>query len=100
MSEKLDQYPHFAYDATKVVIYGGGGLSKMIIETVRVLGAYQIAGIIDDNMKPDEMVIGTPVLGGSEILPDLFKQGIRMAVNSVGGNWQLQGQAECFSTTR
>ena len=58
MSEKLDHYPQFAFDATKVVIYGGGGLSKMIIETVRVLGAYQIAGIIDDNMKPDEMVIG------------------------------------------
>jgi sugar O-acyltransferase (sialic acid O-acetyltransferase NeuD family) len=57
----------------------------MIIETVRVLGAYQIAGIIDDNMKPGEMVIGVPVLGDSEILPDLFKQGIRLGVNSVGG---------------
>lgn len=85
MSENLYQYPQFAFDATKVVIYGGGGLSKMIIEAVRVLGAYQIAGIIDDNMKPGEMIIGTPVLGGAEMLPDLFKQGIRTAVNSVGG---------------
>jgi len=85
MHEKLGKYPQFAYDATTVVIYGGGGLSKMIIETVRVLGAYQIAGIIDDNMKPGEMVIGSPVLGNSEILPDLYKKGIRMAVNSVGG---------------
>ena len=92
MSEKINPYPQFAYDATKVVIYGGGGLSKMIIETVRVLGAYQIAGIIDDNMKPGEMIIGSPVLGGAEILPDLFKQGIRMAVNSVGGigNYQVR----------
>ena len=57
----------------------------MIIETVRVLGAYQIEGIIDDNMKPGEMVIGSPVLGSSEILPDLYKEGIRLAVNSVGG---------------
>lgn len=85
MSEKLNLYPQFAYDATKVIIYGGGGLSKMIIETVRVLGAYQIVGIIDDNLKPGEMIIGVPVLGGAEILPELFKQGIRTAVNSVGG---------------
>ena len=85
MHEKLDKYPLFPYDATKVVIYGGGGLSKMIIETVRVLGAYQIEGIIDDNMKPGETVIGSPVLGSSEILPDLYNKGIRMAVNSVGG---------------
>lgn len=85
MQNELIKYPRFGYDATQIVIYGGGGLSKMIIETVRVLGSYQIAGIIDDNIKPGEMVIGSPVLGGSEILPDLFKKGIRMAVNSVGG---------------
>jgi acetyltransferase EpsM len=85
MQEKLSKYPQFAFDATKVVIFGGGGLSKMIIETVRVLGAYQIEGIIDDNIKPGETVIGSPVLGGSEILPELFNKGIRMAVNSVGG---------------
>jgi sugar O-acyltransferase (sialic acid O-acetyltransferase NeuD family) len=85
MQEITGKSPQFAFDATKVVIYGGGGLSKMIIETVRVLGFYQIAGIIDDNMKPGEVVIGSPVLGGSEMLPELYKKGIRMAVNSVGG---------------
>jgi len=85
MSENSDQYPQFAFNVTKVVIYGGGGLSKMIIEAVRILGAYQIAGIIDDKIKPGEMIIGSPVLGGAEVLPDLFNQGIRMAVNSVGG---------------
>ncbi len=85
MQEKISNSPQFAFDATKVIVYGGGGLSKMIIETIRVLGAYQIEGIIDDNIKPGEMVIGSPVLGSSEILPDLYKKGIRMAVNSVGG---------------
>lgn len=77
--------PKFAFDPTRVIIYGGGGLSKMIIETVRATGAYQIAGIIDDSMPKGSDVIGSPVLGGEEMLPDLYASGVRMAVNSVGG---------------
>ena len=96
MSENLDRYPKFAFDPTKVIIYGGGGLSKMIIETVRVLGAYQIAGIIDDNMKAGEMIIGSPVLGGAEVLPELLSKGIRTAVNSVGGIGNYEVRLKVF----
>jgi sugar O-acyltransferase (sialic acid O-acetyltransferase NeuD family) len=77
--------PTFAFDPTRVIIYGGGGLSKMIIETVRATGAYQIVGVIDDSRPQGSDVIGAPVLGGEEVLPDLFNNGVRMAVNSVGG---------------
>jgi len=77
--------PKFEFDPTRVIIYGGGGLSKMIIETVRATGAYQIVGVIDDGMPEGSDVIGSPVLGGEDILPDLHKDGVRMAVNSVGG---------------
>ena len=92
MTQEKDVYPQFAFDPTKVVIYGGGGLSKMIIETVRVLGTYQIVGIIDDNMDKGTQVIGSPVLGGPEVLADLYRQGVRTAVNSVGGigNYQVR----------
>ena len=92
MTQEKDTYPQFAFDPTKVVIYGGGGLSKMIIETVRVLGTYEIVGIIDDNMDKGTQVIGSPVLGGPEVLSDLYRQGVRTAVNSVGGigNYQVR----------
>lgn len=96
MPEISNGYPQFAYDATKMVIYGGGGLSKMIIETVRVLGIYQIVGIIDDNMKSGDLVIGSPVLGGAEVLADLYKQGIRTAVNSVGGIGNYKARLNVF----
>ncbi len=85
MSKNEYNYPDFSFDASKVIIYGGGGLSKMIIESVRVLGCYQIVGIIDDGIPKGTDVIGSPVLGGSEMLPDLVKDGVRLAVNSVGG---------------
>ena len=92
MTEQHDTYPQFVFDPTKVIIYGGGGLSKMIIETVRVLGTYQIVGVVDDSLPKGSNVIGSPVLGGVEILPELHQQGIRSAVNSVGGigNYQVR----------
>lgn len=77
--------PKFNYDPTRVIIYGGGGLSKMIIEHVRVTGAFQVAGIIDDQLPQGTDVIGCKVLGGAEKLSDLYQQGIRTAFNSVGG---------------
>jgi sugar O-acyltransferase (sialic acid O-acetyltransferase NeuD family) len=80
-----ENYPKFPFDASKVIIYGGGGLSKMIIETVRVLGAYRIVGVIDDHMEVGAEIIGSPVLGGVSELPKLYARGIRTAVNSVGG---------------
>jgi len=96
MDEKT--YPKFSFDAAKVVIYGGGGLSKMIIESVRVLGVYQIVGIIDDSMVKGTDVIGSPVLGGAEILPELFQQGVRTAVNSVGGIGDYKVRLRVFHT--
>jgi len=90
------KYPEFDFDPTKVIIYGGGGLSKMIIETVRVLGTYQIVGVIDDNMKKGTGVIGTPVIGGADMLPRLVKDGIRLAVNSVGGIGSYQVRLDVF----
>ena len=89
--------PEFEFDPTKLIVYGGGGLSKMIIESIRVLGTYQIAGVIDDNLKKGEDIIGSPVLGGKEILPKLFDQGIRMAVNSVGGIGNYQARWDVFN---
>jgi acetyltransferase EpsM len=77
--------PKFVYDPTRVIIYGGGGLSKMIIEHVRVTGAFQIAGIIDDQLAPGTDIIGCRVLGGADKLAELHQQGIRTAFNSVGG---------------
>lgn len=91
-----EKYPKFDFDPTKVIIYGGGGLSKMIIETVRVLGTYQIVGVIDDNMKKGTDVIGTPVIGGVGLLPQLVEDGIRLAINSVGGIGNYKTRLDIF----
>ncbi|MCD6576567.1 MAG: NeuD/PglB/VioB family sugar acetyltransferase [Anaerolineaceae bacterium] len=92
------KYPQFDFDPTKVIIYGGGGLSKMIIETVRAMSTYQIIGVIDDNMTKGTDVIGAPVIGGADLLPQLMKDGIRLAVNSVGGIGNYKIRLDVFHT--
>ena len=90
--------PKFNYDPTQVIIYGGGGLSKMIIEHVRVLGTYQIVGIIDDQLPAGADVIGCKVIGGADKLADLYKEGIRTAFNSVGGIGNFLVRLKVFQT--
>ena len=97
--EKIDlSIPQFDYDPTKLIIYGGGGLSKMIIEHVRVLGTYQIVGIIDDQLPSGTDVIGCKVIGGADMLASLYKEGIRTAFNSVGGIGNFLVRLKVFQT--
>ncbi len=100
MQEEINEgkVPKFDFDPTRIIIYGGGGLAKMIIETVRAMGTYNIEGIIDDSMKNGSDIIGSPILGGAEILPNLVSQGIRMAVNAVGGIGDFQVRLNVFHT--
>ena len=70
----------------QLLIYGAGGHAKAVMEMARAIGAFGIAGIIDDNADlTGSHVLGIPVLGTREILPQLVEQGIRMAANGVGG---------------
>jgi len=68
-----------------ILIYGGGGHAKSVIDMIRALGGYPIAGIIDDGLPEGSSVMGVPVLGGQNKLDELHDLGIKLAVNSVGG---------------
>jgi acetyltransferase EpsM len=83
-------------DPAALVIYGGGGHGKSLIELVRLLKVYQLAGIIDDGLPAGGEVLGVPVLGGKEALNSLFLRGVRLAVNAVGGIGNLGSRLEVF----
>jgi acetyltransferase EpsM len=77
--------PTSAFDPTAILVYGGGGHGKSLIDLLRILGIFHIVGIIDDGISPGERIMGLLVLGGAEVLADLYAQGVRLAVNAVGG---------------
>lgn len=81
---------------TSILIYGGGGHGKSLLELIRAQGDYQILGIIDDGLPPGSDILGVPLLGGGEILPHLYQQGARLAVNAVGGIGSLAPRLKVF----
>ncbi len=68
-----------------LIIYGGGGHAKSLIDLIRAQGKYIIAGIVDDGISAGTDVIDVPVLGSGDILSELRQKGISLAVNAVGG---------------
>ncbi|MFA5810552.1 MAG: acetyltransferase, partial [Thermoleophilia bacterium] len=68
-----------------LLIFGGGGHAKTILDMVKQIGAWTIAGIVDDNPAIGTEVLGFPVLGTRVLLAVLVEQGVKLAANGVGG---------------
>jgi sugar O-acyltransferase (sialic acid O-acetyltransferase NeuD family) len=79
-----------------IIVYGAGGHGKSLIDLLRALGSYRIAGVVDDSRRPGELVMGLEVLGGAEALAGLRQQGVRLAVNAVGGIGSVSVRVEVF----
>jgi acetyltransferase EpsM len=84
------------FDPDAIIIYGGGGHGKILIDLLRALEIYPIAGIVDDGLSVGSLVMGVPVLGGSAILPRLLEQGIHFAANAVGGIGNIDSRIKVF----
>ena len=71
--------------ATKVLLFGAGGHSKIVIETVRRQDVYSLVGLLDDDLsKTGGEILGIPVRGGREKLMMLQEHGVCCAFVSVG----------------
>lgn len=73
------------FDPAALIIFGGGGHGKMLIDLVRAMGTYRIVGVIDDRLPAGSDVLGAPVLGGASDLEAWHSRGVRLAANAVGG---------------
>jgi len=91
------QRPAASFDPTAIIIYGGGGHGKSLIDMLRVLGIYRLVGIIDDGLPPGDSIMGVPVLGDHTNLAELYSQGIRLAVNAVGGIGNIRVRTRVFN---
>jgi acetyltransferase EpsM len=89
--------PGFDFDPTAILVYGAGGHGKAVIDLLRSLGSYRIVGVLDDDPTlSGSSLMGVPVLGGRDQLAKLHPQGIRLAVNAVGGVGNLQVRIKVF----
>lgn len=67
-----------------VVIVGGGGHAKVVIESLRAAGKV-VAAVIDADSTPRD-VAGVPVIGDDAALPGLRAQGLDEAFVAIGDN--------------
>ncbi len=57
----------------KILLIGGGGHCKSCIDVIEQENKYRIAGIVDMPEKKEQSILGYPVLGCDDDLPELIQ---------------------------
>ncbi len=68
----------------KIIILGGGGHAKVLIDIILISTSYEIIGIIDPRIKESSEVCGVPVIGNDDMLSELYAQGIENVAIGIG----------------
>ncbi|MEF3365150.1 acetyltransferase [Methylocystis sp. 9N] len=68
-----------------IVIIGSGGHAKVVIELARATGLFEVVGCTDPEPGA-RAVLGAPILGADDILPNLLERGVRAAAVALGAN--------------
>lgn len=72
-------------NATPVIGVGAGGHSKVVIEILRMMGGYEVVGLLDaKSANRGAQVLGVPVFGDDELLAEVYAKGIRHAFIGLG----------------
>lgn len=88
--------PAEAKNPNAVIVYGGGGHGKAVIDLLRAAGGYTLIGVIDEGLEPGDMVLDSPVLGGDGALAGLQAAGCRQSINAVGGIGAMSSRINVF----
>lgn len=69
----------------QVVGIGAGGHARVLIDTLQCMGGYEIIGLLDMNEELwNTDVMGIPVWGYLDMLPEFYQQGIQHAFIGLG----------------
>lgn len=68
----------------KIIIVGGGGHGRVMIDAILEQKEFAVSGIIDPRIDKGTSILGIEVLGSDDMIPELFGKGIRYACIGVG----------------
>jgi acetyltransferase EpsM len=88
--------PPMEVEPNSILVYGGGGHGKALIDLIRTLGTFSILGIIDDGLLVGTSLMGVAILGGSNNLAGLHEHGLQFAANAVGGIGNISSRVAVF----
>ncbi|QDU09748.1 acetyltransferase [Gimesia aquarii] len=67
-----------------IILLGGGGHAKVLIDLITESGDFKIVGILDPELECGTQLKGIEVLGTDEVLPELRDQGVQNVAVAVG----------------
>jgi len=81
----------------QVVGLGAGGHARVVLEILQLMEDYEVVGLLDS--KPElwnTEVLGIPVLGNDDLLPQLYKDGLRHVFIGVGTVGDTQPRRQLY----
>lgn len=82
---------------TNCIILGGGGNARVLIDTVQAIGSAKIMGILDpDGSRWGKKMLGVPILGDDNLLPELLRQGVNHFVIGLGSTGNNRPRQRLF----
>ena len=84
----------------RLIIFGAGGHGRSLAALVQKMGGFDLKGFVDDGVPAGSEILELPVLGGRDSLAALAKEGIRLAINGVGGIGNLKARLSVFDLLR
>ena len=84
----------------KIVLIGGGGHCKVIIDIIKGIQDYEIVGITEKNIIKDK-VLDVPIMGDDSVLEAVFNSGVEYAFISLGviNNVKCVSVVKCLFTS-
>ncbi|PKM75466.1 MAG: serine acetyltransferase [Firmicutes bacterium HGW-Firmicutes-17] len=80
----------------KLLLIGGGGHCKSVVEAILLSGEYNEIGIIDKPQKSGSDVLGIKIIGSDSDLPWLKEKGFEYAFISLGSIGDVRRRIELF----
>jgi len=68
----------------EIVLIGGGGHAKVLIEIIKLLKQYKIIGILDSQIAIGTYISGIAVLGKDDLMSNLYTNRVKNACIAVG----------------
>lgn len=69
---------------TKVILIGAGGHARSVMDIALENDEYDFAGCLSNTGEKD--VLGIPIIGGDEMLPELIQDGVKHFFVAIGDN--------------
>lgn len=83
-----------------MVVIGGGGHAKSVIESITAKNPKKHIVITDASLQAGSRVLGFEVVGNDDMLPELYREGFREAVIAIGSIKNTRARHVAYYTAK